>query len=120
MVSFLLSARMSSTTIDGGELFSSIEFGSTTTTPRVVGNQSRPSTPFQPAGLATPLHCTLDIPSAFPYDAQLMVWIFPWSKSSRSFFFTRKTPEKQLIQRLSRPSSKISKMLSLNKPCFVV
>ena len=37
-----------------------------TTIPRVVGNQSRPSRAFQPAGLAMPLHSLLFIPSAMP------------------------------------------------------
>jgi len=46
--------------------FTAIRAGSITTTPRVVGNHSRPSVPRIPAGWKTPLHSLLFIPSAAP------------------------------------------------------
>ena len=44
-------------------------------TPFVVGNHNFPSRAFQPLGLATPLHCTLNIPSPLPYEAHGMFLI---------------------------------------------
>src|SRR6266851_5024902 len=70
-----LSAIIPSITTGGG-LSLVLILDSTATTPRMVGNQSRPSRPFQPAGLATPLHWTLTRPSALPKAVLVMALIF--------------------------------------------
>src|SRR3954465_13768557 len=93
-----LSATTSSMTPRGGRSFG-LMVESTATTPGIVGNHKRPSLPFQPAGLETPLHCTLARPSDFPKAVQFSVRVEARSKPARSFLSTRKMPLRQLIQK---------------------
>src|SRR5262245_53389423 len=93
-----LSAVTSSITTGGGLSFVFILL-SAASTPRMVGNHSRAACPFQPDGLATPLHCTLASPSALPKAMQVRALIFPLSKSSKSLLLARKIPLRQLIQK---------------------
>src|SRR2546430_2671639 len=93
-----LSVQISSITTGGG-LSLVLILDWTATTPRIVGNQIRPSLPFQPAGLATPLHWMLTSPSAFPKGVVWTNLIVPRSRSSKSFLLTRKIPVRQLIQK---------------------
>src|SRR6185503_8331353 len=87
---------------------------STANTPRMVGNHNRPSRLFHPAGLATPLHCTVDSPSFRPKEVQGRVLIVPRSNELKSSFFTRNMPVQQLIQKYPESSSRISYTSSLN------
>ena len=114
-----LSATIPSITTGGGRSLL-LTFGSVTAKPLIVVNQRRPSRPFQPAGLAAPVHCTPTMPSSLPKVAQEMDPTFLASKSSRLFFSARNTPFGQLIQRQPALSSSNSRMSSLKRPCRVV
>src|SRR5438876_773483 len=95
---FFLSAIISSIST-GGSRSLVLSRDSTDTTPRIVGNHKRPSRPFHPAGLETPLHWTLTNPSDFPKTVLVRAFVVPRTKLSSSFLLTRKIPFRQLIQK---------------------
>src|ERR1035441_10349206 len=78
---FRLSATILSITTGGGRSLL-VMFGSVTARPLMVVNQSRPSRPFQPAGLAAPVHWTPTMPSSLPKVAQEIDPTVSASKSS--------------------------------------
>jgi len=60
------STRTSSSTVFGVKVAFGRTWGSTTTTPRNVENQSRPDFVFKPAGKNPPVHSSDSIPSVRP------------------------------------------------------
>ena len=107
-------------TTGGGRGFVDTEAGSITATPSWVGNQSVPSRASMPAGQAPPLHSTLSMPSPLPYAIDETSRRLPAANSSSSCLRTREMPRLLLIQRFPRPSSRIWKTPSLNRPVRVV
>src|SRR5512141_621267 len=106
-------------TTGGGAEDAPRRFGSTSTTPRVVANQRRPSADFHPAGCEAPLHWADSMPSDRPNDLERIAGILPASYWPKSRSHVRAMPRFEDVQRLS-PSSRISKATSSKSPSRVV
>ena len=104
----------------GGTAFVLRRCGSTTETPWKVENHNLPSRPFQPTDCEPPTPWLLFTPSAWPYATDAIDVIRPSAKSFKSCLLTRKIPRELLIQRLPRPSSRISQITSSNRPLRVM
>ena len=92
--------------------------GSTTATPRCVGNQSRPSAPRAPEGWKPPTPSRLRSPSARPSTRGETCSASPRITASSSAFSTRTIPARAVfIQSAPRSSSRRPKTMGSGSPC---
>ena len=88
--------------------------------PLIVGNHSFPSAARHPAGCALPSPSLEIMPSAMPYEIDVIEPERPSAKSVNSARLTLKIPRLPSIQKLPRSSSRMRETKSSNRPSLVV